>query len=306
MKTTRWHAGLVLLLSVSLTSPLQAQDWSKVRIHTVPLAENLYVLAGGGGNIALLVGEDGALMVDTGFEQLAEKITEAVGEVSKNPVRMVINTHWHFDHVGGNEHLAKTGAVIVAHKSTRKLMTEKRFIAVIDREMEPSPAAALPVITFDSPLTFHWNGEKVDVFPIEPAHSDGDCLVFFRTANVLHVGDTCFNGMYPFMDVNAAGSLDGMVAALDRALTLTDDKTTVIPGHGRLLNSVELKTYRDMLATVRDRVRALIDQGKSRAEIIAEKPTKEFDDRWGQSWLDADTWVGLVFDGMTAKKSGNR
>jgi glyoxylase-like metal-dependent hydrolase (beta-lactamase superfamily II) len=272
-----------------------------MEIRTVPVANNLYVLAGGGGNIALSVGEDGALLVDGGFEQLVEKITTAVGTVSTAPIRLVVNTHWHFDHVGGNEKLAKVGATIVAHEDVRKLMSEDRHITVIDSRVPASPAAALPVITFTDSLTFHWNGDEVRVLHVPPAHTDGDSIVYFRNANVLHVGDTWFNGMYPFIDVNAGGSLDGLVRALDRALALANEKTKIIPGHGPLSNAVELKRYRDMLATVRDRVRVLLEQGKSRAEVIAAKPTNELDGTWGNSWLDADTWVGLIYDGMSRK-----
>jgi len=283
---------------MGLPARLWADDWSKVELQTVPLADNVYGLAGGGGNIAFSVGEDGVLLVDSAYAELVEKTTAAVKAVSNRPIRLVVNTHWHFDHAGGNEELAKGGAIIVAHENVRKRMSEDRHITVIDRDVPASPDAALPVITFAESLTFHWNGDEVRVLHVPNAHTDGDSIVYFRKANVLHVGDTWFNGMYPFFDVNAGGSLDGLVKALDRALTLPDEETKIIPGHGPLSNAVELKRYRDMLATVRDRVRALAEQGKSRAEIIAAKPTKEFDGKWGNSWLDADTWVGLIYDGM--------
>ena len=270
-----------------------------MRIHTAELAKNLYVLAGGGGNIALSVGEDGVLLVDTGFEQVTEKVTAAVRAVTEKPIRLVVNTHWHFDHVGGNEALGKAGAIIVAHENVRRLMSEERSITVIDWHGQPSPAAALPLITFTESLTFHWNGDEVRVIHVDRAHTNGDSIVHFRKANVLHVGDTWFNGMYPFIDVNADGSIDGLVRALDQALALADGKTKIIPGHGPVSDAVELRVYRDMLAAVRDRVQSLVAEGKSRAEVIAAKPTKKFDERWGRSWLDPDTWVGLVYDGMT-------
>jgi glyoxylase-like metal-dependent hydrolase (beta-lactamase superfamily II) len=158
---------------------------------------------------------------------------------------------------------------------------------------------ALPAITFDESLTIHWNGQEVRMLHVPNAHTDGDCLVHFPDANVLHVGDVWFNGMYPFIDVNVGGSIDGLVKACDRALELADAKTKIIPGHGPVSDAAELRTYRDMLAAVRDRVRELVAQDKSREEVIASKPTKEFDEKWGRSWLTPDTWVGLVYDGMT-------
>jgi glyoxylase-like metal-dependent hydrolase (beta-lactamase superfamily II) len=297
---TRHYLFVLSALAAAVAAPaVQAQEPPPVKIRTAHVADNVYVLAGAGGNIGLSVGDDGALLIDDGFTGLTDKITAAVGAVSKAPVRFVVNTHWHFDHAGGNESLAKTGATIVAHQDVRRRMAQGQFITVIDREMPPAPAAALPTVTFTESLTFHWNGDEVRILHVGPAHTDGDCMVYFVKANVLHVGDTWFNGMYPFIDVNAGGSLDGMVNALDRALALANNETRIIPGHGPLSDAAELRVYRGILATVRDRVRALVAQGKSRAEVIAAKPTKEFDDRWGRSWLDPDTWTGLVYDGMT-------
>ena len=165
--------------------------------------------------------------------------------------------------------------------------------------MPPSPAAALPVITFSNALTFHWNGDEVQILHLEPAHTDGDSIIHFRKANVLHVGDIYFNGMYPFIDVNAGGSIDGMVRAVDRALALANEKTRIIPGHGPLSGVAELRAYREMLATVRDRVRAMVEQGKSRDEVIASKPTKDLDAEWGGGGFGPDMWVGIVYDGMS-------
>jgi cyclase len=290
---------LVVLLCVGPAAGLRAQDFSKVEIRTAAVAEDLYVLAGGGGNIALSIGPDGPLLVDASYRELAEKIAAAVKTVSKQPVRLVVNTHWHFDHVGGNEALVKAGATLIAHENVRKCMSEDRDIAVVDRHVKASPAAALPSITFDQSLTLHWNGDDVRIIHVASAHTDGDCLVYFKRANVLHVGDIWFNGMYPFFDVNAGGSLDGLVKAFDRALSLADEKTRIIPGHGPLSDKAHMKRYRDMLATVRDRVRLLAKRGKSREEIIAAKPTREFDKEWGRSGLNPDKWVGLICDGMS-------
>ncbi len=297
------HQRMIVVLAVVLgpVTYLCAQDFSKAEIHAIPVADNLYMLAGGGGNIALSIGPDGPLLIDTGYRELTEKTAAAVRAVSKTPIRLVVNTHWHFDHVGGNEGLAKTGATIIAHENVRKRMAKDRHIAVIDEHVPASPPAALPTLTFTDALTLHWNGEEVDIIHVASAHTDGDSLVYFKRANVLHVGDIWFNGMYPFFDVNAGGSLDGLVEAFDRALTIADEKTRIIPGHGRLANRAAMKRYRDMLATVGDDVRVLAKQGKSREEIIAAKPTQAFDDEWGRSWLGPDIWVGLIHDGKNRK-----
>ncbi len=286
------------LIGAWAVTSVQAQDWSKVTIRTVPLADNLYVLVGGGGNVALLVGEEGALLVDTGYEQTIEKITAAVKAVTDKPIRLVVNTHWHFDHVGGNEALAKSGSVIIAHENARKLMSEDRHVAVIDTDVPASPAGALPVVTFADSMTLHWGNEEVRIIHVPAAHTDNDCIVHFTKSNVLHMTDTWFNGMFPFIDLNAGGSLDGVVHAFDLALTLVDDKTKIIPGHGPGADLADLREYHGMLVTVRDRVRAMKVEGKTRDEIIAAKPTKEYDPKWGKSWLDPDTWVGLVYDAM--------
>ncbi len=177
-------------------------------------------------------------------------------------------------------------------------MKEDRHISTIDVDVPASRPAALPVVTFTDSLTLHWNNEEVQVIHVPAAHTDGDCLVYFRKANVLHMGDTWFNGMYPFIDENAGGSLSGIVQACDLALTLVDEETRIIPGHGPIADMAQLKEYREMLAAVLDSVRALKEQGKTREEVIAAEPTKKYDSNFGQSWLKADTWVGLVYDCM--------
>jgi cyclase len=288
---------IVLLVAIAMVAVVEAQERREIQVKTIPLAENVYMLMGAGGNLGLSVGNDGALLIDSEYAQLTEKVTAAINDVSKAPIRFVINTHWHFDHVGGNESFAKAGAVIVAHENVRKRMSTEQVLGALGRRVPPSPAGALPVITYADTLTFHWNGEEVQVLHVEPAHTDGDSFVHFHKANVLHMGDVYFNGMYPFIDTNAGGSIDGMIKAVDRALGLVDEKTRIIPGHGPLSGVAELRAYREMLATARDRVQALVKQGKSRDEVIAAKPTKDLDEKWGRGGFEPDTWVGIVYDG---------
>lgn len=299
MNTRLPYLLLALLASTCLIPEAAGQDWSKVKIQTVQVAENIYVLAGAGGNMALCVGKDESLLVDTGYAELKDKLEAAIKEVSKNPVRLVVDTHWHFDHVGGNEWLARQGATLIAHDNTRRFMTEERHITVIGKTMGPSPAAALPTKTFSDDLTLTLDGEEIHLVHLPAAHTDGDCLVHFRTANVLHVGDIWFRGMYPFFDVNAGGTLAGIIAGLDRALELADEKTVIIPGHGPLGRKAELKAYRDMLSRAHQRIEAAVKQGMPREKVIAAGPTKDLDEKWGRSWLTPNAWVGLIYDGMT-------
>lgn len=285
-----------ILLSAAM--PSAGQDFSRIPVRDTPLAGNVHMLSGAGGNIALLAGDEGSLLVDADYNEMGEKLAAAVKEINDKPVRFVINTHWHFDHVGGNERLAKAGATIIAHEMVRQRMTEERDLAGLDRHTGPSPTAALPIVTFTDAVTLHLNGETVEARHFNAGHTDGDCIVYFHNANVMHVGDLYFHQMYPFFDVNAGGSLDGMIEAIDHALTWANKDTKIIPGHGPLLSVDELHTYRNMLAANRDRIRKLVAQGKSREETIAAAPTKETDAQFGQSWMTPTTWVGLVYDAM--------
>ena len=167
--------------------------------------------------------------------------------------------------------------------------------------MSALPEAALPVITFEDSVTFHWNGDELHVVHVEPAHTDGDSVIYFRKANVLHTGDVYFNGMYPFIDVSSGGSIDGMIRAIDRILELANENTKLIPGHGPLSNVGELRKYRQTLQTVAERVRVMVEEGKSKAEVIASKPTRDFDEAWGGGFLKPDQWVGIIYDGMVKK-----
>lgn len=275
-----------------------AQEKPRIEFKSTHLAGNVHMLSGAGGNVAVCTSERGALLVDSEYGQLADDLIAKVAALADQPIRLVINTHWHFDHVGGNEQLAAGGALIVAHEDVRRRMSTEQVLGGLDRKIPPSPAGALPTLTFRDELTLHWGSEEIRVLHVGAAHTDGDSFVLFKQANVLHVGDVWFNGMYPFIDVNAGGSIDGMIAAVDRALALADEKTRIIPGHGPVGDGAELREYREMLVEARERIGALVKQGKSREDVIAAQPTKELDARWGQGGFQPDQWVGLVYDGM--------
>ncbi len=299
-RTSARHVTLAVIVSYALALTAFAQgQFDDVQIKTVKVSDNVYMLVGSGGNIGLSIGEDGAFMIDDQFAPLTDKILAAVRTLTDQPVRFLVNTHWHGDHVGGNENLGKAGAIIVAHENVRESMSAEHFMEAFNRSVPASPEAALPVVTFTDAMTFHWNGDDVHVFHVEPAHTDGDSIIHFRHANVLHMGDTFFNGMYPYIDVSSGGSIDGVIAAADTALKLCNDQTRIIPGHGDLADVDDLRAYRDVLQAVRDRVRSLVDAGKTRDEVIAAKPSASFDADWGTGFMKPDQWVGIVYDGMT-------
>jgi len=272
-----------------------------VEFQLQPAGGNIHMLSGQGGNIGVCVGEDGVFLIDDQFAPLTQQILAEIRKLSAAPVRFVLNTHWHGDHTGGNENLGETGAIIVAHANVRKRMSEKQFMQAFDRTVEPSPTGALPVVTFDQSITFHWNGETIEVVHVPPAHTDGDSVVYFENANVVHSGDLFFNGTYPYIDTRAGGNLVGMIQGVERILERSDGKTRIIPGHGPLATRADLERYHGMLTSVRDRVAPMVRESRSRDEVIAAKPTADFDGDWGAGFMQPDVWVGLVYDGFQPK-----
>lgn len=263
-----------------VATPLAAQrDFSGVEIRTIPVADGVYMLMGSGGNIGLSVGEDGPFVVDDQFAGLTEKILAAIAAVSDGPVRFVLNTHWHGDHTGGNENFGKAGAMIVAHENVRKRLNPEEFHEVMERSQQ-APPDALPVVTFSDAVTFYWNGEEIRVFHVERAHTDGDAIIHFVNANVIHMGDTFFNGIFPFIDFASGGAIDGLIHAADRVLSMVNSNTQIIPGHGPLAKQDALLEYRNMLMTVRDGIRTMLNDGMSVDEIVAADPAAGFADSW--------------------------
>ena len=272
-----------------------------VEFQLQPAGGNVHMLSGQGGNIGVCVGEDGVFLIDDQFAPLTQQILAEIRKLSEAPVRFVLNTHWHGDHTGGNENLGEAGAIIVAHANVRRRMSEKQFMEAFDRTVEPAPKGALPVVTFDQSINFHWNGEAIEVVHVPPAHTDGDSVVYFGNANVIHAGDLFFNGTYPYIDTGAGGNLAGMIQGVERILERSDGKTRIIPGHGPLGMRADLERYHTMLTSVRDRVAPMVREGRSRDEVIAAKPTADFDADWGGGFMQPDVWVGLVYDGFQPK-----
>jgi len=274
---------LFLALWALLGTSAKAQDdWETVQIEAVSVRDGLYMLVGRGGNIGLSVGGDGTFLIDDQYAPLTEKIEAAIRRVTQDPVRFLVNTHWHGDHTGGNENFGKKGSIVVAHQNVRSRMSVEQVREILRTDPIPaSPPDALPRITFTEEVTFHWNGDAIRAFHVAPAHTDGDVMIHFERADVLHTGDVIVNGRYPFIDVDSGGNLNGIIAAADRVLALAKPTTKIIPGHGALASPDDVRAYRDMLVAVRDRIQKLVDQGKSADEVVAAKPTSDLDAKWG-------------------------
>ena len=284
-------AGMVAALCLGSVQAQQAE----VSFTMTEVAQGIYMLKGQGGNIGLSVGDDGVFMIDDQYAPLTEGIRAEIAKITDQPVRFLINTHWHGDHTGGNENLGKGGTVIVAHENVRHRMSSDQFMTFFEREVPASSGGALPVITFDSTVTFHLNGDDIRAFHVEHAHTDGDAIIHFPGANVIHAGDVLFNGQYPFIDMDSGGSVNGVIAAIDRILALCDDKTRIIPGHGALANAADLRVYRSMLANVRDRVAVMVAQGKTLEEVQAAGPSAEFDEQWGNGFINPPNFVREIY-----------
>ena len=230
LRRSAWLTSTLLLLGMSAVK--SQPNFADARIGTVRVADNIHMLTGPGGNIGVLTGKDGTFLIDDQYAPLADKVRAAFQAISSTPVRFVVNTHWHDDHTGGNENLGEAGALIVAHENVRKRMSVEQFLAVFNARVPPAADGALPVITFTESVTFHWNGEELHVFHVAPAHTDGDSIIHFKKANAVHMGDTYFNGMYPFIDTSTGGSIAGMIAAADRVCAVrsrADSRARVWP-----------------------------------------------------------------------------
>ena len=292
------------LLALSVVAAHAQPNFDTVTVATAHVAGGVYMVTGAGGNIGVSVGENGVFLVDDQYAPLTPKIIAAVKAIRDKPIRFVLNTHWHGDHTGGNENMGAAGALIIAHENVRKRMSAEQFLEAFNWRTPPSPPAALPVVTFTQAVTFHLNGDEIHAFHVPPAHTDGDAIVHFRSAKVVHMGDIFFNGMYPFIDISTGGSIDGMIAAVDRVLGMIGDDAKVIPGHGPVATRSDLKAYRDMLAGVRAQVIRHVAARRSLERAVAAKPTTQFDAKWGNGFLTPDRFVELVYRDLSNKRSG--
>lgn len=301
MTASRLVTSVILALASPAGLALAQQDLSKVEIGTTELGAGLAMLTGAGGNIGVSVGDDGVLLVDDQFAPLADRIRAAVAALSKEPIRFVLNTHFHGDHSGGNDAFGATGALLLAHDRVRERMSIEQ-VRFDGQTSPPRAEEAWPVLTWKEGITLHLNGQTIDVRNVAPAHTDGDSIVRFVEADVLHLGDTFFAGAYPFIDLSSGGGIDGMVAAVDVALGLCGPETRIIPGHGALSGRADLRAYHEMLSVVRDRVAKMVERGLDRDTVLRAKPSAGFDAAFGGGLVTPDRFVGFVYDSLVADR----
>jgi glyoxylase-like metal-dependent hydrolase (beta-lactamase superfamily II) len=288
-------ALVIVVLFASTSTPAQEQE--VVYVPTT-LSDTLTMLKGQGGNIAISAGEDGVYIIDDQLEPLTDQLLVAIGEISSQPIRFVINTHFHYDHVGGNETMGKGGAVIIAHDNIHKRMSSDYFSNFFDTTTPAWPKDALPVITFNDQVTLHFNGEIAKVYHVPHSHTDGDSIVHFPASDVIHMGDIYFNGLYPYIDLDAGGNIQGMIAGAELGHSLAGENTQIIPGHGPLSNKANLAEYRDFLISARNNVQTLIDQGKSLEEAVAARPTAQWDATLGEIFITPEQLVIFIYNSL--------
>jgi glyoxylase-like metal-dependent hydrolase (beta-lactamase superfamily II) len=287
------------LFAVAADAHAQGRDWSKIEVKTQQVAPGIHMLQAAGGNIGVSAGEDGVFLVDDQYAPLTDKIKAAVAAIDARPVRFVLNTHWHGDHTGGNENLGKAGVLIVAHDNVRTRLAAGQVNELMGRTVEPAPKAALPVVTFNDTVTFHLNGEEIRAWHVPPAHTDGDAIVHFTKADVIHTGDLLFVGGYPVLDVPSGATITGWIGVLDDLLERIRPETKIIPGHGPLATQADVRAFRDMLVTVRSRVLPLVREGKSVEEVIGAKPLADLEERWGKGFVPTDSFLKAVHMSLT-------
>ena len=272
--------GIAAGLLVAAAPALRAQNFDTIQVRAVPVAGAVHMLTGSGGNIGVVVGNDAVFVVDDQFAPLTPKILAAIRSITTDPVRFVVNTHWHFDHTGGNENMGKAGALIFAHENVRRRMSTGQLIEALKRTEPASPLAALPVVTFTDTVSFHLNGDSIVVFHVPPAHTDGDAIVMFTKANVVHAGDVFVSAGFPFVDLSSGGSIDGIIGAAERIMLATNAQTKIIPGHGPLADRARVKWYHDMLVAMRDRMRKEVAAKHTIEQVLASKITSDYDAEW--------------------------
>ncbi|MCK4838961.1 MAG: MBL fold metallo-hydrolase [Desulfobulbaceae bacterium] len=270
----------------------------KEKIIPIPVTAQIYMIAGEGGNIGIFTGGDGTFLIDDQFAPLTEKIVAAIKSIGGDQPKFLINTHYHGDHTGGNEKLGQQGTLIFSHDNVRERLIAGSFIEAFNMKLAAVSPEGLPVVTFSKDITFHLNGDTIHAIHVPHAHTDGDSFIYFKAANVIHAGDFFFNGFYPFIDVTHGGSLKGMIIAVDKVLSLADESTKIIAGHGPLGDKKQLASYRQMLWTAHERLGKLKAEGKTAQEAVAAKPLADLEATWGDGLFKGDRWIELIYSGV--------
>jgi glyoxylase-like metal-dependent hydrolase (beta-lactamase superfamily II) len=295
--TAKVKSALFILaaLFISLAATVQSDE---VKIATVPVSDQIFMITGKGGNIGLFIGKDGTFLIDDQFAPLTDRIIAAIKAAGGDVPKFLINTHYHGDHTGGNENLGRGGTLIFSHDNVRERLSTGSFIEAFNMKRAAVLLEGLPVVTFSEDISFHINDDTVRTIHVPHAHTDGDSFIYFEAANVIHAGDIFFNGFYPFIDVHHGGSVKGMIMATDKLLALADSDTQIIPGHGPLGNKAQLTSYRLMLATAYERLKELKEGGKTVQEAIAAQPLADLEQVWGDGLFKGEHWIELIYPGV--------
>jgi glyoxylase-like metal-dependent hydrolase (beta-lactamase superfamily II) len=285
-------------LKANMTTAQMRAEGVQAEVTVQPLRNQVFLLSGSGGNVLVLTGADGKIVIDSGLATSKTQLQEALQSISADPLRFLINTHWHFDHTDGNEWMHAAGATIIAHEKTLTRMQHDQSIPEFEGIYPPSPAGALPTVTFEQDWSMKANGHEITLTRYTPAHTDTDISVFLPDADVLHAGDSFFPRFYPFIDYSSGGNVDGMIAACRETLALIGPSTILIGGHGPASTRNDLLSFQQMLVEVRGNVATLKHSGASAQEVVARKPTSSFDSKWGNGFISPDLFTWLVYRGI--------
>jgi len=272
-------------------------------LKTIPLGKGLFLFSGDGGDITAVVDRDSTLLIDSGMDTRAVELNDAVFKATMRPVTRLVNTHWHFDHTGGNVFFGSSGVTIIAQENVKKQLSSVQDVPFIGLRDGHYPEQALPTVTYSSSMALHQGSQRLTLANYGPAHTDGDTIIYIAPANVVVVGDIFSNAFYPIIDLTSGGSIDGLILSVDRILGQTDEQTKIFPGHGPVATRADLQAYRDMLAQVRQRIKALITAGKTMDEAVATAPTKDFDAKWGSGYVTPDVFTKIVFSSLTGSSA---
>ena len=272
-------------------------------LKTIPLGKGLFLFSGDGGDIMAVVDRGSALLIDSGMDTRAVELNDAVFKATMRPVTRLVNTHWHFDHTGGNVFFGSSGVTIIAQENVKKQLSSVQDVPFIGLRDGHYPEQALPTVTYSSSMALHQGSQRLTLANYGPAHTDGDTIIYIAPANVVVVGDIFSNAFYPIIDLTSGGSIDGLILSVDRILGQTDEQTKIFPGHGPVATRADLQAYREMLAQVRQRIKALITAGKTMDEAVATAPTKDFDAKWGSGYVTPDVFTKIVFSSLTGSSA---
>jgi cyclase len=269
------------------------------------LSQGLYVFSGDGGNVTAIVDDDSTLLIDSGLASRISELSGAIFRTTMRPVTRLVNTHWHFDHTGGNTYFGSSGVTIIAQENVKKELSSAEDVPFVGLRDGHYPPQALPGLTYQSSLTLHQGSRRLTLENYGAAHTDGDSVIYIAPANVAVVGDIFSNHFYPIIDLSSRGSIDGMIHSLDQILAQTDEQTKIVPGHGPVTARADLQDYRDMLVQVRQHVKDLVAAGKTMDEVVAAVPTKDFDARWGSGYVTPEAFTRMVFSSLAGTKASS-